>query len=319
MSPSDTSIFKFVIVDNKFKVNKANSYVNSKNGPFCAINSNFDINSSADVNGSKTTDNIQLNFLIISPSSIRPDNIEYFKHVRHFDPIFIVTIGQTENNTSNFISVPSMSFEQPSTTEYSKVENLFLKLKAQNVYADVEIDDSCEGHENETNEPFEWSDNFNSGLVVTFQMEENPGEGGGVELSVKIKIKLLTLLLTSGRQIEPPSRYKTEQILELKLHSDFTQPKRHIHYDPIVPNMLNNTINYSKSRDKDNSFQIELNEWDVDIDYCETNGIQWSYRFTDDVLDIGIGNVFRMVNPIMDLISEARGLCITIMQCSAWT
>ncbi|CAG8841286.1 32177_t:CDS:2, partial [Gigaspora margarita] len=145
-----------------------------------------------------------------------PDIIESFKHIRHFDPIVIVTIGQTKNNSSNFISVRSMSFKQPSTTEYSKVENLFLKLKAQkdafNHVKDVEIDDSYEGHENETNEPFEWSDNVNSGL------------GGNIP-NVKLSLKVIKNLEEHGKKEEnpgkgggvAPSRYKTEQILVFKV------------------------------------------------------------------------------------------------------
>ncbi|CAG8528100.1 285_t:CDS:2 [Gigaspora margarita] len=82
-----------------------------------------------------------------------------------------------------------MSFEKPSTTEYSK---------------GVKIDNSCEGHENETNEPCEWSDNKN------MEKRGNPGEGGGVGgydgSNDDINIY----------SSKSPSRYKTKQCWSLK-------------------------------------------------------------------------------------------------------
>ncbi|CAG8834933.1 19952_t:CDS:2, partial [Gigaspora margarita] len=75
----------------------------------------------------------------------------------------------------------------------AQVDALNHVLNSQNVYtvgpyfqkgySDVDIDDSCEDHDNETNEPCEWSNDVNSGPVIRNlekygKNEENPGEDG---------------------------------------------------------------------------------------------------------------------------------------------
>ncbi|CAG8766921.1 2783_t:CDS:2, partial [Gigaspora margarita] len=385
--------------------------------PVCTINSNFDTNSPTDVNESKMLD-------------------------KHFDPI--VTIGQTLNNTFDFLSVRSVIFEKPSTTEYSKVEKLFLKLEtqkdsldnvlnSQNVYAigpylqkdysvpciacwvaeplkasvmeeisalfndefevmyhlvnDVNINGNCEDHDDETNESSNGSHNVNGGPggnipngISSSKVTGSSNERGeNEEIECEDKAQTFNITVDLWAKIEPPSKYKNEKTLEFKVDlgncgvTEFLSKQCsslhgfvcyyldsfEISFSPIsqslnntssiirkinfFPNKQNNSINHSKSRDKEHHLQIEagyptnakgtysygmkksrsttitLNEWDVDIDYCETNGIQWSYLFTgDDVLDIGVHRKCIQTDDShyghLYLSSEAKGFCITITQ-----